>query len=211
MTTSTATFTRRDPGLSARLIADKRRHKRVHVSLLGRFMRADRNEYPCKLYDISIGGAAMLTPVTVEIDERIVAYYDQIGRLEGNVTRVFDGGFAMDVQASPHKREKLCATLTWLVNRADVPEAEVRRDGHDRIIPRHETSELKLEEGIIAPGHILDVSISGASLRTQARPDIGQTVTLGKLRARVVRHHDSGIAVEFVDIQNPQALRKYFG
>ena len=40
---------------------------------------------------------------------------------------------------------------------------------------------------------------------------IGQTVTLGKLRARVVRHHDNGIAVEFVDIQNPQALRKYFG
>lgn len=211
MTASTTTFTRRDQGLSARLISDKRRHKRVHVSLLGRFMRSDRSEYPCKLYDISIGGAAMLTPVTVEPGEKIVAYYDQIGRLEGSVTRVFEGGFAMDVQASPHKREKLCATLTWLVNRADVPEAEIRREGHDRVIPRQETSDLKLEQGIIAPCAILDVSISGASLRTEARPELGQTVTLGKLRARVVRHHDNGIAVEFVDIQNPQALRKYFG
>jgi hypothetical protein len=115
------------------------------------------------------------------------------------------------VQASPHRREKLCATLTWLVNRSDVPEAEVRRDGHDRIHPRGEACELKLEKGIIAPCHVTDVSISGASLLTEARPDIGQSVTLGKLRARVNRHHDNGIAVEFVDIQNPQALRKYFG
>ncbi|KAB2847633.1 MAG: PilZ domain-containing protein [Hyphomicrobiaceae bacterium] len=210
MSTSTTQFTRREQALTARLIADRRRHKRVHVNLLGRFMRADRNEYPCKLYDISIGGAAMLTPVTVEAGEKIVAYYDQIGRLEGTVARVFDGGFAIDVLASPHRKEKLCATLTWLVNRAEVPEAEVRRDGHDRIIPRNEASELKLEAGIIASCHITDVSISGASLRTEARPDIGQTVTLGKLRARVVRHDEGGIAVEFIDIQNPQALRRYF-
>ena len=211
MSVSTTPFIRRDLGLSARIVSDRRRHKRVHVNLLGRFMRGDRQEYPCKLYDISIGGAAMLTPVAVEKGERIVAYFDQIGRLEGCVMREFDGGFAIDIQASPHKREKLCAILTWLVNRAEMPDADIRRSGHERIIPKNEIGALKLEEGVVVPCQVIDVSISGASIRTDARPVIGQPVTLGKLRARVVRHHEYGVALEFVDIQNPQALRKYFG
>ena len=31
------------------------------------------------------------------------------------------------------------------------------------------------------------------------------------LRARVVRHHPEGFGVQFIDIQNPAALRRYFG
>jgi hypothetical protein len=31
------------------------------------------------------------------------------------------------------------------------------------------------------------------------------------LRARVTRHHATGIGVQFSDIQNPAALRRYFG
>ena len=74
---------------------DRRRHKRVEVTLLGRFMRPDKQEYPCKLVDISVGGAAIMAPVEVEVGERIVAYIDQLGGLEGNVVRSIDGGFAM--------------------------------------------------------------------------------------------------------------------
>jgi hypothetical protein len=58
---------------------------------------------------------------------------------------------------------------------------------------------------------VLDVSISGASVETEARPAIGAEVVLGKLRARVVRHHVVGLGLEFTDIQNPDALRRYFG
>ena len=58
---------------------------------------------------------------------------------------------------------------------------------------------------------MLDVSISGASIATPARPEIGTEVILGKLRARVVRHHADGFGVRFLDIQNPTALRRYFG
>jgi hypothetical protein len=57
----------------------------------------------------------------------------------------------------------------------------------------------------------LDVSVSGASVATDARPDVGSEVTLGKLRAKVVRYHEQGFGVQFLDIQNPTALRRYFG
>ncbi len=45
---------------------DRRRHKRVSLTLLGRFMRANKQEFPCKLVDISVGGDALRTPVVVE-------------------------------------------------------------------------------------------------------------------------------------------------
>jgi hypothetical protein len=34
---------------------------------------------------------------------------------------------------------------------------------------------------------------------------------LGKLRARVVRHHSQGFGVQFLDTQNQAALRRQFG
>ena len=208
---TTTTFSRRDTQMPARLVTDRRRYRRVHVDLLGRFMRADKQEFSCRMYDISIGGCALLTqtPVPVEPGEKVIAYFDQLGRIEGPVARLFDGGFAMTLQASIHKREKLCATLTWLVNKSELPGIDERR--HDRDAPTNDVAELKLDEGIIVSCKILDVSISGASVQTDARPVPGQVVMLGKLRARVVRHHENGLALEFLDVQNPQALRRYFG
>ena len=69
-------------------------------------------------------------------------------------------------------------------------------------------SSVQLAEGIVLNCRVLDVSISGASVATPARPDIGTEVMLGKLRARVVRHHPEGFGVQFIDIQNPTALRR---
>ena len=56
-------------GVLSRIVPDRRRHKRVAVRMLGRFMRANKQEYPCHLQDISVGGAAILAPVTPEIRE----------------------------------------------------------------------------------------------------------------------------------------------
>ena len=209
MTLQSAPLARRAQALATRITPDRRRHKRVSVTLLGRFMRANKQEYPCKLHDISVGGAALMSPIAVPEGERIVAYFDHIGGLEGIVVRSFEGGFALKFNATQHKREKLAAQLTWLINRDELVGEEERR--HERIVPRNGMSSLKLAEGIVVACQVLDVSISGASIGTEARPAIGQEIYLGKLRGRVVRHHDQGIGLQFLDIQNPLALRRYFG
>lgn len=190
-------------------LVERRRHKRIEIQCLGRFMRQDRTEYPCKLQDISVGGAAMLTPQEVEVGEHVVAYFDEIGRIDGPVVRLLDGGFAMQIQATQHRREKLVAQLTWLSNRKILGIPDARR--HDRIVPKNIDIVIVLDDGTQIPSRILDVSISGASLFTASQPPIGTMVTMGKLRARVVRHHDQGIGLQFTDIQHPLALRKHFG
>jgi hypothetical protein len=202
-------FARRSQGALTRIVADRRRHKRVAVTLLGRYMRQNKQEYPCKLVDVSAGGAALMSPVMPDIGERIVASFDHIGMLDGEVVREIDGGFAIKIIATKHKREKLVAQITWLVNRGEIDTNEERR--HERITPRNGIVALQLAEDISLTCRVLDISISGASVATPARPMIGSEVTLGRLRARVVRHHAEGFGVQFIDIQNPAALRRYFG
>lgn len=191
-----------------RLAPDRRRYPRFNVALLGRFMRANKQEYPGKLHDISIGGAAIMSPIEPEIGERIVASFEQLGVFEGTVARIFPGGFGMQLTASQHKREKLAAQITWLINRHELSSAEDRR--HERIAVAHKLTTLKLAEGIVVEARLLDISISGASIGTTARPEKGAEVVVGKLRARVMRHHDQGIGVQFVDTQDAEALRRHF-
>jgi hypothetical protein len=202
-------FARRSHGVLSRIVPDRRRHKRISITLLGRFMRESKEDFPCKLIDISAGGAAVTSQVTVPLGERVVAYFDHIGGIEGVVVREFEGGFAFKMSATKHKREKLAAQLTWLANRSELTDADGRR--HERIAPQNKESVLQLAEGIVVTCRVLDVSISGASIATPARPELGAEVLLGKLRARVVRYHTQGFGVQFIDVQNPTALRRYFG
>ncbi|HEX5667065.1 MAG: PilZ domain-containing protein [Hyphomicrobium sp.] len=194
--------------LGAQPATDKRRHKRVAITLLGRFMRANRHEYPCRLNDISVGGAAINSPVAVDEGERIVVYFDHIGGLEGSVVRVFEGGFAMQFRTTARKREKLAAQLTWLINRDVLSDITERR--HERGSVADQNKTVLLDTGETVDCEVVDVSISGASLRMDIRPPIGSSLMLGRMRGRVMRHHEHGIGVQFVDIQEPEALRRHF-
>lgn len=175
---------------------ERRRHQRVRVALLGRYMLASRQEYPCQTLDMSPGGVAIVAPVRGGIGERVIIYLEHLGRIEGEIVRHLDGGFAMSIAASQRKRDKLADQLTWLANRQALGLPEDRR--HDRITPRQRTSVLTLADGARHPVRVTDVSLSGAALSTALRPPAGAAVVVGSTAARVVRHLEAGIAVEFV-------------
>ncbi|GHB33034.1 pilus assembly protein PilZ [Pseudovibrio japonicus] len=183
---------------------DRRRFSRVEINVLGRFMLENRREYPCQVINMSPGSAALVSPVIGEVGERVVAYLDHIGRVEGQITREIDGGFAMTINASSRKRDKLASILTWLANKDELNLPEDRR--FDRFVPKNPLTRMILEDGREYACRIVDVSLSGAALKTDVRPAMGTPVTLGKMRARVVRHFDGGIALEFAAIQNQELL-----
>ena len=87
----------------------------------------------------------MLAPGIGSVGDRVIAYLDHIGRVEGKIARIIDNGFAMTVGATARKRDKMAAQLTWLANRDILNLPEDRR--HDRIIPRNPIALLTLEDG----------------------------------------------------------------
>ncbi len=195
----------RIPSIRA-LSAERRRFQRVRVNLLGRYMLADRREFPCQVVNMSPGGMALIAPVAGTPGERIIAYVDHLGRLEGHVARTFQNGFAITISATSRKRDKLAAQLTWLANRQILGLPEDRR--HGRIVPRNPIGRLIMPNGVNLACRIIDMSQSGAGIASDQRPPIGALITLGKVQGRVVRHLEDGFAIEFTRLQHPDFLEE---
>jgi hypothetical protein len=133
------------------------------------------------------------------VGERVVAYLDHVGRIEGLILESADGGFVMEVGGTPRKRDKLAAQLTWLANKDILNLPEDRR--HERVVPDNRHSTVVLDDGRRYNCKIIDISLSGAAIELAVRPAMGTPVTLGRMRARVVRHFQNGVAVEFASSQ----------
>lgn len=188
--------------------AERRNFQRVRVKLYGRFMLEDRSEHSCQVVDMSPGNVAFSTERQGELGEKVIAYVDHIGRIEGVVTRLLDTGFAMSIVASERKRDKLAAQLTWLANKHELDLPEDRR--HERVAPRNPMSVLHLTDGRQYQCRVIDLSLSGAAVEIDVKPAIGVQVTLGTMRGQVVRHLDDGIAVEFAAVQHQERLQAEF-
>jgi hypothetical protein len=185
---------------------ERRRHQRVRVNLQGRYMLADRSEFPCQVVNISPGGIALLAPVSGAGGDRVIAYVDHLGRLEGKIARQLQNGFAMTIAATPRKRDMLAAQLTWLANRSILNLPEDRR--HGRFVPKVTGARLIMPNGTNVGVRLLDLSLSGAGVGTQERPEIGSHVTIGKIPGRVVRHLEQGFAIEFQRMQHPDSVEE---
>lgn len=185
---------------------ERRRFQRVRVNLLGRYMLTDRKEYPCQVFDMSPGGMAVIAPVCGNIGERVIAYVDHLGRLEGAIERHFQNGFAMTISATARKRDMLAAQLTWLANRHILNLPEDRR--HGRIVPHNPNAMMVLPNGTNVGCRIIDMSQSGCAIATDQRPALGALITVGKVQGRVVRHLENGFAIEFLRLQHIDFLEE---
>jgi PilZ domain len=190
------------------LAEERRRFQRVKVNLLGRYMLEDRREFPCQVINMSPGGMALVAPVIGMPGERVIAYVDHLGRLEGMIARTIDNGFAMTISASARKRDKLAAQLTWIANRHILNLPEDRR--HGRFVPRNQLARLILPNGNNIAVRVIDLSQSGAALAISPdqRPPVGAMVNLGKAQGRVVRHVEGGFAIEFTRLQHPDFIEE---
>lgn len=187
---------------------DLRRYRRLQATLPGRFMAADRQESQCTLRDISVGGAAVISSAKPNTGERIIAYFDHLGGIEGHVVRHTADGFAFQFSVSDHKREKLAAQLTWLINHTDYPESAAR--GSDRVATGSKRTFLRFEDGVTIDVLLIDISPTGAAVSTPARPPIGSAVAIGSLRAIVRRHTDKGLGLQFETPMTLEAVKSHF-
>ena len=182
-------------------------YHRVAVTLPGRMMLNDRTEHDCSVVEMSPGDVLMTANVLPSLNERVIAYIDHVGRIEGHTLSRTNNSFVMSINATERKRDKLAAQLTWIANRHELGLPEDRR--HVRLEPRRSMTELTLDNGRQIACRIIDLSLSGAALDTDVQLPLGTPVRLGSMRAQVVRHFSDGIAIEFAAAQSRESLTEF--
>ncbi len=175
--------------------SERRRYDRVVLTLPGRYMLADGKEFDCQIVDVSPVGVAVRGPLPGDLGERVVAYVQELGRIEGVIVRRSADGFAIDLRVPSHKVHKLAARIDWLVRRQAEGAPERRR--YERFDQEQERTTLQLSDGRAFEAGLIDASTNSAALEVDVTPRVGAAVTVGKRRAHVTRHFAGGIAVTF--------------
>lgn len=170
--------------------------------LFGRFMLPDSTEHPCQVVQLSPHGAVFLSNIGPPRGLAIVAYIDEIGRLEAVTGERIEGGFVVSFQISGPRRERIESRIRSLRGTlADEEEAQARR--HPRQPGTRSASHITLPDGRVYPCEVIDISLSGAAVRTDVVPALGTSILLGKMRGRIVRYLESGVAIEFTRQLDP--------
>lgn len=172
---------------------ERRRHRRVGLTLKARVLKADGTEEPCLVVNISAGGALLKAVNPPQAGDRVVVYIDDVGRYEGLVIRSSKHHFAVDYRARKAKTRRAADNLTHALNTAHM---RLDRRQNPRI-KQDEPTVLTLENGEAFACEILDISLTGASVAIDPKPELGTIVTVGRTPAKVVRRHEKGVGVVF--------------
>jgi PilZ domain len=167
----------------------------VSQTLFGRYMLPDMSEHPCQVTDISIDGAIFVTETPPAPGLTLVAYLEELGRVEAISGEKVPGGFKITFNVKGSRLDKLESRIKWLGQRKSGSEEDRR---HARFEPRDNQSQITLPDGRVYNCEVIDISLSGAGVKIDIMPSLGTYIMLGKMRGRVVRYLNNGIGVEFI-------------
>jgi hypothetical protein len=168
----------------------------VPVDLAGSlYVPDDGSEVPCRIIELSPDGASLQCDVVPRSGSSVVLYVDGLSRLEGIISRC--DGHVVEVKfvCTAAKRERTAEQLVAMRDKGLSGSSLLRRYGR---FPRKGCTQFTRANGQIVPSEVIDISVSGVSLKTDTRPLIGEVVLIAEIAGRVSRHHEIGIGIEFV-------------
>lgn len=193
------------------LVIDREDDKSIYVSLPGRYSlvesttpRIESRQFACRAVNISSSTIALTAPVTARVGIRVIADIEQLGRVKGSIFRVFDLGFAMNIEAGEQERDVLATKIDWIERNKDFEIRDHR--SHARFIPRRPLSMLTLSDGSKVPCFVIDISVTGAAISADFVPAVGTVLAVGSVVGRVVRFVPGGFAVQFIQLQERQEV-----
>jgi PilZ domain len=82
---------------------ERRQQPRLKTALGGRYMLANLREHLCTVMDASSAGLVLAGPEQGKVGETVIVYIDQMGRIEGQIVRQVEGGFALKFRGPPSR------------------------------------------------------------------------------------------------------------
>lgn len=160
-------------------------------------MLPDQSEHPCQVNDISLSGAIFITNQVPPRGQAIVAYLEEVGRIEVTSADPVPNGFRVTISLTGARRDRLETRLKWLAQKQSGGEGSIDDRRHARIETRESTSQITMPDGRVYNCEVLDISMSGAAVKVEVMPSLGTYIMLGKMRGRVIRYLENGVAIEF--------------
>ncbi|HWA90906.1 MAG TPA: PilZ domain-containing protein [Rhizomicrobium sp.] len=181
---------------------EMRRSERMRLEIAGKMIvPAEDVAIDCRVVDLSDSGAGVVCDEMPPLHAFTLLYVEGFGRYEAVVARVEGNVLGLRFVFNDRKRKGLVEKLARFVETGALDPTATRKA---RRVPGPSAASFVTESGERVPCEVADISLTGASLKTHARPLIGEVIKIGRMPARVVRYHDRGIAVVFE--KNPQAL-----
>lgn len=184
---------------------------RVRLNLDGRFMRPSKEEFPCRISEMSTGDMVLSTEVDLPLGEMLVIYIPELGRFEGILDRREEEAFVLSMSLTQAKHKKLAEQLVWFGNREmfDLPESRRSR----RIVPLLQWTTVRLANGTERMAKINDISSSGINVEVsvtvqKARLLVGSRVTVGSKAAKVLRIFEGGFVATFEEPIPPEEFNE---
>ncbi|MEM8934850.1 MAG: PilZ domain-containing protein [Pseudomonadota bacterium] len=148
--------------------------------------------------DLSAGGVAIESDLEVQMGDRVVLHFDGGTRLVGDVRRIFDGGFALELALSESKRDRLIQSLQPAIDSGrQIERLAVDRRITQRVKASRVESTFITEAGDEAPCRIVDVSLTGAAIESETELHVGAVISLGRTRGVVMRRDGNLYGVMF--------------
>lgn len=153
-------------------------------------------ERACEVTAIDPDGARVLTAEPVCAGTPVIAHIEEVGRVDGVAGEAAEDGFWLEFSFLGPRRARFIRHLRWLIQKERGQAAEERR--HTRFQPSETSARITFPGGREQVVEVLDISLSGAGIKSRTKPSIGSPLTLGRMRGRVVRHFENGFAIEFL-------------
>ena len=153
-------------------------------------------EFSCRLTEISPVEMGLIVPVNGRKGAGVTVECEELGQLEGTVSRSTSLGFTMQIDATDEERAKLADKIAWHEKFQKKETTDNRKN--KRIVPNNPLSTLILADGSCQRCFVIDMSVSGVAVSAEVTPELKTPLAVGKVVGRVVRHLPGGFAIEFI-------------
>lgn len=185
---------------------DARIYPRLTATLPGHLLlKSDSTTICCTITDISAGGAGLTTQTQLAINTEVVLYVEGFGRFDAHVARSETGIIGLKFECKDAKRQRLLDGIAAFSRSGLKALTRLRRHPRNALL---DNGYFTRPNGETVRYDAVDISLRGLSVLTNARPPVGEILNLGLNYGRVARHHELGIAIEFLDASSqPKVLR----
>ncbi|MEO1252268.1 MAG: PilZ domain-containing protein [Pseudomonadota bacterium] len=177
---------------------ERRRHPRIPGEIRAGILINGETNTVATVRDLSASGLNFEYDGDIAMEDGVIAYLDGGARLEGKVVRLFDGGFAISLSLSEHKRKRLAETLDRArAGGRQMNQLALESRLGSRVSGMRQSVKCEVADKQFS-ARIVDLSLSGVAIETDERLALDAFIVIGRMRGTVVRKEGSVYGVQFL-------------